>query len=191
MNFDFEKNLEMDVFDLFRKRINEVETFLKSTQHEEVCICDEVFKTEGKRKYIKINELSHKKGVYFFYKEKADIIDYLYVGECHVVNEKWDITYRLKQHFQKSQKSGLLYRIMDDKPINISEKIDRINSQQFDEGAKKKQRSEEIKKAEKKAINSLKGVKIGYFDLSDKDEAFILLTESILITNCDSKYNKK
>ena len=190
MNFDFEKNLKMDVFDLFHKRITEVETFLKSTQLEEICVCDDVFKTKGKREYVKINKLSGKKGVYFFFKKSDNDVKYLYVGECHVVNEKWDITYRLKQHFQKSQKSGLLYRVMNDKPIKISETIDKVNSQQFDKQVKKEQKSKAIQEAENKAIESLKGVKLGYFDLSDKDEAFILLTESILITHCNSKYNK-
>ena len=167
MEFKFEKifkikNKDVDVFELYESRIEDVKAYITNQENfTYICCCKEVF-NKFKNNYTKINELKNKKGVYCFYEEKNKNITFWYIGECHVVNDKWDITYRLKQHFQKSQKSGLLKSVM----LKYS-------------GNKHS------------AAKRLENVKIGYFDLTNKDEAFILLAESILITNCDPIYNKE
>mgnify|MGYP001068435771 CR=1 FL=1 len=168
MEFKFEKKFKInneyvDVFELYETRIKDVKAYITNQNNfSYICCCKNIFKDKMENNYNKINTLEKKKGVYCFYEENNDNIIFWYIGECHVVNNKWDITYRLKQHFQESQSSGLLKRVMDKHNLSREHAIEKLNN-----------------------------VKIGYFDLSAKDEASILLAEYILITNCDPIYNKE
>lgn len=170
MDIEFDKKFSIEnqqekatVFELYCKRIKDVQIYLSSNKLQYICSCKDIISNNNNNNnYSKLKTLSKKKGVYIFYKEVNDNIDYWYIGECHVINGKWDVTSRLKQHFQPSQKSGLLYKVME------SEQVDK-----------------------NKGSRVLKDVKLGFFDLTEYDEAFILLMESILIINCDPEYNKE
>lgn len=168
MEFKFEKKFkikdkDVDVFKLYESRIKDVKAYISNQKNfTYICCCKEIFNKKNNNNYTKINKLKNKKGVYCFYEENNEDISFWYIGECHVINDKWDITYRLKQHFQKSQGSGLLNRVM----LKYSEDKD-------------------------SAVKRFNNVKIGYFDLTNMDEACVLLAESILITNCNPIYNKE
>ncbi|RDY25843.1 hypothetical protein CHL78_016230 [Romboutsia weinsteinii] len=112
----------------------------------------------SKREYKYITSLQGKKMLYYF---KHNIDDIIYIGESHTINDKWSSIDRMKQHFQQSQDSGLLARVMS-----------KDNKSEYD------------------AIVYLNDVDIYYIDLTDKSEYFIKTLESFCIDCYKPKYNK-
>lgn len=180
MNLDLHTTIN-----IFRERINDLENYLnESNNSTEICLCTDVFKrvkSEDKlndyftqNQYSKIdNHTVGKKGIYFFYTENEEL-EFWYIGECHEITKvktsngsekfEWDLCHRLKQHFVKSQSSGLLARVM--------------KQHNFDENA-----------AKNYLIKNQ--VKLGYIPMMNEnhDTAAILLAESIMITKFNPKYN--
>ncbi len=182
MNLDLHTTIN-----IFRERINDLEIYLNDSNNStEICLCNDVFtrvESEDKLKdcftknqYIEINTHTvGKKGVYFFYtKNENEELEFWYIGECHEITKvktsngsekfEWDLCHRLKQHFVKSQSSGLLARVM--------------KQHDFDENIAKNYLIENK-------------VKLGYIPMMNEnhDTAAILLAESIMITKFNPKYN--
>ncbi|MEF9951371.1 MAG: hypothetical protein RR840_03915 [Clostridium sp.] len=141
----------------FIRLINESEFITLS--YGEISSFEKKIENIGHNNYEKLLNGREKQGLYIFYLKD----EILYVGENHMVNEKWDLSERLKQHFKIGDKGGLLYKFSNgNKEIAL------------------------------RLRNSLiaNDVKLTYFTFNDrKTKQEILFFESYLIGVLKPKYN--
>lgn len=121
----------------------------------------EMYKSEEDNDYSKLEGAKKKLGVYIFYTEKDNKLNFIYVGECHTLSSKRDLKIRITQHFTASNTGGMPYNV----------------------GGKDENKAQEL-------INKFieDKVKITYIIL-EKTPREIILMESFLISALEPTYN--
>lgn len=150
-------NEKIDINNRYVNQINSSKEFTTVSYRD-------MYNKDKENNYNCMSSAKDELGVYFFYKEniKKKDFEFIYVGECHTVNDGRDLKIRISQHLTAGNTGGFPY------------KLDR----------KKRLKAEDILK-----MFYDDDVKITYITLENVSSRDIIFLESFLISILRPKYN--